>query len=669
MPSRGFQTLIAATPIALPLLLALVVFLVLAGSDGGFAPGTWYPAALFLAGLLVAALASVPRREALPRLTTVAVVSLGAFACWSYLSIAWADQQGDAWDGANRAALCALVFALFALWPVRAPAAAVLVGAFGLAVAGIGVLELLRAAASATPETYFIGGRLAEPVGYPNGNVALWFCAFWPCVALAARREVQPLLRGALLGAAVVLGALALMGQSRGWLFATPVAVLVFLLITPQRSRAGLTLLVAAAAIFAVRSPATGVYNALLNNEAIAPALTDSARAILLVAVAVGVVGAAIGYLDRTFQIAPDGARLGGIALLAAAMIVCVVGFGVWVAREGNPVTTVSEKWEEFKTTPTPTSRSSRFSAGLGSYRYDFWRVAVGNLRRSPLIGVGAENFQQDYLARRRGPEEPVHPHSFELRVLSQTGIVGALLMIVGLGSAAAMALRAARGSDLGAAAAAGATMVFAYWLIHGSVDWFFEFPGLAAPAFAMLGLAGALAWPAGDGLRRPARVVVRGRLAIAAVALAFCALVTSFGLPWLADRDTNRAATGWPTRPDEAFDRLERAARLNPLSSRPQLVGASIALRVGRLDLAEREFRAALRRDPRNAYAALELGAIASQRGQRRLARKLLARAVRLNPRDQLSVAALADVRAGKRVDIDRLNTAILEQARQRIR
>ena len=41
-----------------------------------------------------------------------------AYAAWSYLSIAWAEQKADAWDGANRTALYAVVFALFALWPL-----------------------------------------------------------------------------------------------------------------------------------------------------------------------------------------------------------------------------------------------------------------------------------------------------------------------------------------------------------------------------------------------------------------------------------------------------------------------------------------------------------------------------------------------------------------------
>ena len=68
--------------------------------------------------------------------------------------------------------------------------------------------------------------------------------------------------------------------------------------------------------------------------------------------------------------------------------------------------------------------------------------------------------------------------------------------------------MRAARSRDrLGAGVAAAALAGFGYWAIHGSVDWFWEFAGLGAPAFAMLGLACGLA-PAGRrrGASRPAR-------------------------------------------------------------------------------------------------------------------------------------------------------------------
>ena len=73
--------------------------------------------------------------------------------------------------------------------------------------------------------------------------------------------------------------------------------------------------------------------------------------------------------------------------------------------------------------------------SGLGSNRYDFYRVSLDEFTAHPVGGIGADNFQQQYLRHGRSSETPRYPHSVELRTLAQTGIVGALLAIVGLWS------------------------------------------------------------------------------------------------------------------------------------------------------------------------------------------------------------------------------------------
>ena len=139
--------------------------------------------------------------------------------------------------------------------------------------------------------------------------------------------------------------------------------------------------------------------------------------------------------------------------------------------------------------------RGSRLVSGLGSNRYDFYRVALDEFLAHPIVGIGADNFQQQYLVHGRSEETPRYPHSVELRTLAQTGLVGALLALVGLGAALLAGARALRSADpLARAVAAAALAGFAYWVVHGSFDWFWEFAGLGAPAFALLGIACALA-------------------------------------------------------------------------------------------------------------------------------------------------------------------------------
>jgi tetratricopeptide (TPR) repeat protein len=349
----------------------------------------------------------------------------------------------------------------------------------------------------------------------------------------------------------------------------------------------------------------------------------------------------------------------------------------------GNPVTRVEHAWSSFKGGySADNAHVNRLVSGLGSGRYDFYRVALDEFAGHPLLGIGADNFAQQYLARGHTPETPHYPHSVELRTLSQTGLLGALLALVGLGAALLAGGRAAFGSarrnadPLGASVAVAALAAFAYWAVHGSFDWFWEFAGLGAPAFAMLGLACALGrrdvTPPGDGpggdpstAPGPSRAL-RGRLAIAGVALVALAAAASLLSPWLSQLRIQSAARIWPTAPRRAYADLDDAAGLNPLSDEPYVVAGSIALRFGDLTRADHEFSLALDRDSGDAYATLERGAIASARGEQTEALRLLERAVRLSPRDELIREALGVVQEGRRLSIDELNRSILLKARQ---
>jgi tetratricopeptide (TPR) repeat protein len=366
----------------------------------------------------------------------------------------------------------------------------------------------------------------------------------------------------------------------------------------------------------------------------------------------------------------PERDRRAGRVLAAVALGAVLLGLVVFVAAKGSPFTAASNAWQEFKTKPSPVGGGSRFSGSLGTNRFDFWRVSLNQFKDAPLVGAGADNYQQAYLAGRRSPEAPRYPHSVELRTLSQTGVIGTALLLTGVGAAMWAALLAIRRrSALGAAAAAAATASFVYWVIHGTVDWFWEFPALGAPAFAMLGLAAgllprAVRRPPPPGLRRqrslPARVA-----AIPAVVLALALIpALSLAAPWLAEVEQNGAASSWRSDPSGAFDKLDSAASLNPLSATPKLLAGSIALRLGRIDLSERYFREALERDPRDAYAHLELGGLLVQTNRRKAGIAVLAEAKRLDPHDDLTDEVLTAARAGKKVDLAEVNRELADRS-----
>jgi O-antigen ligase len=516
----------------------------------------------------------------------------------------------------------------------------------------------------------------------------------------------------------VVLVEVALLSQSRGSLYATPItAALVFALL-PGRTRTFALLAPVAAGAAAAAPAVLRVGDHLRGGEAVPFRVHDASTATLLAALVVTLVVAGGAALEaRRAGHAPGPSGLLHRLTAAAAIIVLVGVVAGGLAAAGNPVTRAEKAWHSFKG-GYGIGGGNRLLSGLGSNRYDFFRVAVDEFKAHPAGGIGADNFQQQYLRHGHSGETPRYPHSIELRTLSQTGVIGTLLALLGLGAALVAAMRAARSPDrLAAGVAAAALAGFGYWVIHGSVDWFWEFAGLGAPAFAMLGLACALAPRAGvsaapaveargaaapgrgrpgdteteaeadpDGLdgeagapaerserpRPPApppRRNVRGPAVIAATilgALVFLGATLALLGPWLSGLEVGQAARIWTRSPGTAYARLEDAAGLNPLSAQPNLVAGSIALRRDELARGDREFERALSRSPDDAYATLERGAIASTRGERARALALLTRAAALNPRDPLTRQALEIARRGKRVDVERLNEAILLQANE---
>jgi hypothetical protein len=669
------------TPAAVPALAAIVLFFVWATSQAGYPLTHWAPGGLIVLALLAIAVGAVPLRFAeIPVTVKLAVACLAAFTALSFLSILWAAVPGDAWEGANRTLLYLMVFALFALWRARGASAALLVCLWTLAMVGLASYVAVRVdtAAGKSFEALFAGERLSYPVGYPNATAAQWLMAFWPALLLARGKRLPWALRGLLAGGAVVLADVALLSQSRGSLYSTaPMIVLVFAFV-PKRPRTFATAVPVALGVGATAPLVLRVGDRLGSGQGASSAVHTAIAAMFVAALLAGVAVALGAALENHRAVSPALARgvRRGVGAVALATLVVVLAGGLVAAGNGvggngvggKLITRARHGWESFEGGyPTTATSGNRLLSGLGSNRYDFYRVALDEFVGHPILGIGADNFQQQYLRYGHSDETPRYPHSVELRTLAQTGLIGALLAVVGLGAALAAAWRAMRRADpLGRTVAAAALGGFAYWAVHGSFDWFWEFAGLGAPAFALLGIACSLEPRVpltGSERARPTRPGRRWTLAAVGLAAALAALL-SLAAPWLSERQIQSAARIWPKAPLAAYSRLDDAAKLNPLSDRAYLVAGSIALRFGDLARAKHEFSLALGRVPGDAYATLELGAIASELGERARALVLLERAVRLNPRDPLTRQALDTVRSGKRVNVEELNRSILVKA-----
>jgi tetratricopeptide (TPR) repeat protein len=674
-----------------------------AGDQAGYPVTHWAPGGLIVLTLLGIALWSVPLRLAdVPVAVRIALACLGLYTALSFLSILWAAVPGDAWEGANRTLLYLLVFALFALWPQRGSAATLLLVIWVLAMVGLATYVLLRVDTRSSLGWFADEGRLSYPAGYENASAATWAMAMWPALLLAAERRMPWGVRGLLAGGVVLLADLSLLSLSRGSLYATPVMLILIFVLFPERLRTFAVLAPVAVGIGVTATAVLRVGDRVQHGGDAHAALHAATAATLAAAVGVGLMvalGAAVESRRELSEVASRRVRSGVRAVALAALVAVLAGS--WIAA-GDPVARASHAWDTFKSGSgyAANGGGERLTSGLGSNRYDFYRVALDEFLAHPLVGLGADNFQQQYLRHGRSDETPHYPHSVELRTLSETGLLGALLALAGLAAALLAGGHALqnRSDPLGRAAAAAALAGFGYWVVHGSFDWLWEFAGLGAPAFALLGLACALAprhrhapadaagaslpstsseFPpsgapapsdsasAGSGLFARRGLAGR-RLGVLAGAVVTLAVVLSLSAPWLSQLQLESAAHIWPRAPGEAYARLDDAARLNPLSDESYLVAGSIALRFGDLVRADHEFALALKRAPDDVYATLERGVIASARGDRSGALAALERAVRLSPRDPLTRQALRLVRRGERVDIEQLNRSILLKAQQ---
>ena len=262
------------------------------------------------------------------------------------------------------------------------------------------------------------------------------------------------------------------------------------------------------------------------------------------------------------------------------------------------------------------------------------------------------------------------------LAALSETGLIGTFLMLGAFVAGLVAALPALRRADLAGAAAGTGVLLFGYWLLHSSLDWFWEFPGLTGPAMAGLGIAMAVARSqaeehasADEGAversRRPLLVGVPAFVAAGACTLLIAASVVP---PWLAEREQRRGAEIATANPEAALKRFNRAADLNPLSPVPEKAAGVVEIRSGDYEEAERALRSAFERDHGDPGLHLLLGVVASNAGKQREALQLVTEARRLAPEDEITARVLIALRRGRRLDPARVDRLIRANVQRRI-
>jgi O-Antigen ligase len=613
---------------------AVGIWLAWAWLGGGHAPDRWGLLGAILIAAVALGTATLPVSAGrVSGAGLVLLLALLAFVTWNFLSLLWADFPGDAWTGADKALLYAATFIAFWLWAWTPRALAALLALFTLGIALIGVAVVVKVSLAADPAGLFNDNRLDAPIGYVDGNAALWTIALWPAVFLGSTGALGGMARPIFLAAATFLLELAITIQSRGWLAASVAAACVFVLLGRQRLRLTLGLALCVAGALSILRPLLDVYERGRAGVPIRGPFDHAARLMLVSSLGVAIAGAVWTVVDRRWQPSKRLVRRASI-LAAAGLLSALAVTGAWAATTADhPGRWISDRWDEFTCPYCPNSERtrSRFTASVSGDRYREWSVAWEQFERHPLIGVGSDNYAAPYLQERTDPLfEPKYPHSTPLRLLSQLGLVGTLLFSVAAVLAVAFALRRRRLLDLVGGGAVGAALaVFAYWLIHGSIDWFWEIPALAAPAFGALGAAAAVEPTPLARDRAGPRLPVLAAVGAGGVAALLVAL------PGLSYSFVQSSSAFARDNPHRAYSRLDVAAALNPLSAEAPLAAGSIALRRHDWPKATSSLAEAASREPKNWYVYVQLALLADNEGRYRGGAAEIRRARELNPQD----------------------------------
>jgi O-antigen ligase len=579
-----------------------------ARSFGGYYVTSWAPFGLFIVGAvgLLLMLGWRPGGGVI-----AAAIPLVGLATVSAASPAWGGVPNEAWQAMDRSLLAAA--ALLAgglLTRENKRGSAVFAGVLAGLVAH--ALEVLtRIVLDSGVDAWFAGRALEGPAGYKNAQAGLAIVGV--CVSLWAVGSTAWL--GRVIGgaASALFVGLLLLTQSRGGLIALGIAVIVQLAAARK-----LTLILFVFPLVA----AAGLLGFALSR--VDAALVEGAHADRLSAFRfyVGWTSVAAAVLALVAGASVLAHRRMQLLLVFSCVLIAAAGLvGIAAVRQdayGRAAGVLTQLGSD--DAPDSSAGETRFASLSLNGRRDAWRVAREVVAQHPLIGTGQGTFAAEWAARRHVQLDILQPHSLELELLSELGILGFACLVAFVVIAVVLLLRATPRRT--AAAALGALVGV---VAQASADWTWSFVAVVASVLLLVG--GAL----GGRARYSPPVLVRIAFGVATLAA-----MISLAPPYLAARSVEEAQSLSSSDPARAYRRAQAAHRLNPWDPAALELEASLAVASGELRLATDSYAAAARlsRQPwlddyRRAQTLAALGDDAA-------ARAVCRRAVAANPLDQ---------------------------------
>jgi hypothetical protein len=625
----------------------------MAMAEGGYGPVAFATGALVVWSAVLVGLATglLPRSEP-PRPAIVAGVCLLGLAGLTALSLAWANDDGRAFEDVVRALGYLGLFVLAVVAAKRGDGGKWLRGiAVGLTVvAGIALVSRFEPSifgdtdleiAAALPVAE---GRLSYPIGYWNGLASMMAIAVVILGWLGAN-GAGPLAR-AVAVAALPLPVLAIYASSsRGGVIAAAVGLAVLLIAGPARPRIAAGLLIGGAGAGALIALAAA-RDELFDHPGTQLAASQGDEMMLFTFGVVLLVGLARWLIDAQLSRVEVSPRLAH-ATLAAVAVVVVAGI---VAAD--PIA----RYEDFKRAPTAAEASGSserdlLARGGSSGRYQFWAAAVDAFESEPLYGVGAGGYEAWWNQNGSVAAPARNAHSLFFDNLSELGLAGGALVLgffaipfvsgIRRHRAGAGPLEGTAGrSAVGGVAAAGLA-VLAGGVVGAAGDWTWDLPAAFGPVLiAAALLAGPATLPAPAGPDGPATVfgTARSRRRFAggvAVLLVGWISICASGLLMLAKNslESSRAAAA---RGDieAAVEAANDAADLEPWAAEPRSQLGLVYEQGGDLDGAATALGEAIERAPEDWRLRMIAGCLELAREDLSAARENAAAARELNPR-----------------------------------
>lgn len=595
-------SLLAPLPMLAGVSAALVAAAVLFSDGSADDPLIWI-GGLAIAFAAAAAVSAAVGAIAVPELSGLGLATAGCFAglvVWQGLSLLWSIEADRSWNYVNRG----LVYAAFLMLGLavgtlrRSPPLVAGWLAVVTAVA-IGWALATKIFPGLSAETERVA-RLNSPIGYWNVLALLTVFALPLALWIAAPRSRPDWLRAVavvyLYAAVVTL----LLTFSRGGVAVGIAAVALWLAIGGPRVESAGALGVALVPTLVVAGWAFSRPGLTKDGEPHSLQVHDGrwfGLALVLGGIAVFAGAFWVSGYERHRPLSEAWRARVGRAGLAAAVAAIALGI-VGLIAAGITPGRVWHKFNEPAASPTAVSGPGHLGSLASTSRWNWWQEAWKAWRAHPAVGTGAGTFELTHRKFRVDGTVATEPHNLPLQFLSETGIVGFILFLgIALAGAGALVetLRRLEGEDRLAAAAL-VVGLFAY-VVHGVVDFDWDFVAVTGPAFVVLGVLLAAG--------RPARARVlgsrRGVLAVAAGAFAAAALY-SLASPWLAARrvDDAYAALG-RNDPAAAISDARSAHNLNPVSVDALLAWGTAETARGNLAAAGRLYTKAISIQPDN--------------------------------------------------------------------